>query len=112
VPLVEAARRGGATVVLRVKVGDVVYEGDVVADIHHGSVPEAEVLKAVLAGPERTFHQDPVLAFRLLSDIGLRALSSAINDPATTVQALDAVEDLLRRAATGPVVRTSRAIPD
>ncbi|MFE6709365.1 DUF2254 family protein [Streptomyces sp. NPDC057695] len=112
VPLVEAARRGGATVVLQVKVGDVVYEGDVVADVHHGTVAEADVLKAVLAGPERTFHQDPVLAFRLLSDIGLRALSSAINDPATAVQALDAVEDLLRRAATGPVVRTSRAIPD
>ncbi|MFF9066673.1 DUF2254 family protein [Streptomyces sp. NPDC014891] len=112
VPLVEAARRGGATVVLRVKVGDVVYEGDVVADVHHGTVREADVLGAVLAGPERAFHQDPVLAFRLLSDIGLRALSSAINDPATAVQALDAVEDLLRRAAAGPVVRTTRAIPD
>ncbi|MEU7702432.1 DUF2254 family protein [Streptomyces sp. NPDC039028] len=112
VPLVEAAWRGGATVVLRVKVGDVVYEGDVVADVHHGTVAEADVLGAVLAGPERTFHQDPVLAFRLLSDIGLRALSSAINDPATAVQALDAVEDLLRRAAAGPVVRTTRAIPD
>ncbi|MFB7391637.1 DUF2254 family protein [Streptomyces sp. NPDC056191] len=112
VPLVAAAERGGASVVLRVKVGDVLYDGDAVADVHHGTVPEAEVLRAVVGGPERTFHQDPLLAFRLLSDIGLRALSSAINDPATAVQALDAVEDLLRRAAAGPIGQETRAIAD
>ncbi|MCX5230794.1 DUF2254 family protein [Streptomyces sp. NBC_00233] len=112
VPLVAAAQRAGATVVLRAKVGDVLYDGDAVADVHHGTVPEAEVLKAVVAGPERTFHQDPALAFRLLSDIGLRALSPAINDPATAVQALDAVEDLLRHAAAGPIGQETRAIAD
>lgn len=111
-PLVAAARRGGAAVVLRVKVGEVLYDGDPVADVHHGTVKAAEVLKAVVAGSERTFHQDPGLAFRLLSDIALRALSSAINDPATAVQALDAVEDLLRRAAAGPVGQETRAIAD
>ncbi|MFD4321170.1 DUF2254 family protein [Streptomyces sp. NPDC058548] len=111
-PLVAAAQRGDAAVVLRVKVGDVLYDGDAVADVHHGTVPEAEVLKAVVAGPERTFHQDLALAFRLLSDIGLRALSPAINDPATAVQALDAVEDLLRHAAAGPIGQETRAIAD
>lgn len=33
--------------------------------------------------------------FRLLADIGLRALSPAINDPATATQVLDTIESLL-----------------
>lgn len=39
--------------------------------------------------------QDPLLGFRLLNDIALRALCTAINDPATAVQVLDCVEGLL-----------------
>jgi len=34
------------------------------------------VLGAVVSGQERTFHQDPLFAFRLLADIGLRACTS------------------------------------
>jgi uncharacterized membrane protein len=49
-----------------------------------------------LAG-RRTFDQDPRYAIRLLVDIAIRALSPAINDPTTAVQALDHIEDLLRR---------------
>ncbi|MGZ6693832.1 MAG: DUF2254 family protein, partial [Solirubrobacteraceae bacterium] len=37
---------------------------------------------------------------RLLADIGLRALSPAVNDPTTAVQALDAIDGLLRVLAT------------
>jgi uncharacterized membrane protein len=48
-------------------------------------------------GPERTFDQDPRYAIRLLVDIAIRALSPAINDPTTAVQALDQIEDLLLR---------------
>ena len=36
-----------------------------------------------------------MLGFRLLNDIALRAMSTAINDPATAVQALDSIESLL-----------------
>jgi uncharacterized membrane protein len=36
----------------------------------------------------------------LLNDIGLRALSAAINDPYTAVQVIDAIEGLLRRLIT------------
>jgi uncharacterized membrane protein len=57
------------------------------------------VLTAFEAGIERSFAQDGLLAFRLLNDIGLRALSTAINDPFTAIQALDAIEDLLRTLA-------------
>ena len=32
-----------------------------------------------------------MFAFRLLADIGLRALSPAVNDPATAVQVLDTI---------------------
>jgi hypothetical protein len=42
---------------------------------------------------------DPLFVFRLLADIGLRALSPAINDPATATQVLDTIESLL-----GPLV--------
>ena len=36
-------------------------------------------------------------ALRLLVDIAIRALSPAVNDPTTAVQALDQIEDLMRR---------------
>src|SRR5262249_9488918 len=48
-------------------------------------------------GHERTFEQDPKYAIRLLVDIAIRALSPAINDPTTAVQALDQIGDLLIR---------------
>lgn len=94
--LVRVAASADAVIVLRVPVGATLHAGDVVAEVRGGRVPGDQVLRSVVAGVERTFHQDPMLAFRLLSDIGLRALSSAINDPATAVQVLDATEDLLR----------------
>jgi uncharacterized membrane protein len=48
-----------------------------------------------VTGVNRSFNQDPLLAFRLLSDIGLRALSPAINDPATAVDVMDGIVGLL-----------------
>jgi uncharacterized membrane protein len=50
-----------------------------------------------LLRPERTFAQDPKYPLRLLVDIAIKALSPAINDPTTAVQAIDQIEDLLRR---------------
>ena len=44
---------------------------------------------------ERTPHQDPAFGFRQLVDIAERALSPAVNDPSTAVQALDEIHDLL-----------------
>jgi uncharacterized membrane protein len=60
------------------------------------NLADGEILEALRLGSERTFDQDPALALRLLADIALRALSPAVNDPATAVQALDAIADLLR----------------
>ena len=75
-----------------------------VADVHGGDPGQAAVLRAVVTGPERSFAQDPLLAFRLLADIALRALSPAVNDPATAVQAIDSLEGLPSLLAT----RTNR----
>jgi uncharacterized membrane protein len=52
---------------------------------------------AIELGGERTFAQDPKYAIRLLVDIAIKALSPAVNDPTTAVQALDQIEDLLIR---------------
>ena len=82
-------------IVLRARIGDTLQEGVPVADLHGADMTDAAVLSGLVACPERTFRQDPMFAFRLLADIGLRALSPAVNDPATAVQVLDTIESLL-----------------
>jgi uncharacterized membrane protein len=62
-------------------------------------LPEGELRRAIRLGTDRTFEQDPKYPIRLLVDIAIKALSPAINDPTTAVQALDQIEDLLRRLA-------------
>jgi uncharacterized membrane protein len=107
-PLVTAARTAGSVVVLRQAVGVTLLNGTPIADVHGGDLSRQAVLRAIVPGRERTFDQDPLLAFRLLADIALRALSPAINDPATAVQVLDCLEGLLgplaaRNATAGQV---------
>jgi uncharacterized membrane protein len=92
--LLDAADRADAVVVFRARVGDTLWAGATVADVY-GSLDDEAVLASCVTGVSRTFDQDPLLAFRLLSDIGLRALSPAVNDPATAVQAWDAIVGLL-----------------
>jgi uncharacterized membrane protein len=87
---------GGAVIVLRAGIGDTLQQGATVADLHGGEVADAAVVGGLVAGQERTFDQDPLFAFRLLADIGMRALSPAVNDPATAVQVLDTIEGLLQ----------------
>jgi uncharacterized membrane protein len=80
-------------------VGDTVVEGMPLLRVHGGTGPLSEraLRRFVKLGAERTFEQDPKYAIRLLVDVAIRALSPAINDPTTAVQALDQVEDLLVR---------------
>ncbi|MGW1538080.1 DUF2254 family protein [Streptomyces aureus] len=110
--LAQAARAANAIVVLRVSPGTTLRYDTTVAEVYDGDLPGSGVLRALETGAERVFDQDPELAFRLLADIALRALSPAVNDPATAVQALDAMEDLLRRPVPpreGPREITDRA---
>jgi uncharacterized membrane protein len=62
-------------------------------------IPADELLAALQLRRERSFENDPKYAFRLLVDIAAKALSPAINDATTAVQALDQIEDLLQRLA-------------
>ncbi len=48
------------------------------------------------SGLERTIEQDSTFAFRVIVDIAIKALSSAINDPTTAVLAIDQLQRLLR----------------
>jgi uncharacterized membrane protein len=91
--LLDAA--GDAVIVLQAGIGDTIQQGAPIADLHGGDVADTAILRGLMTGQERTFHQDPLLAFRLLADIGLRALSPAVNDPATAVQVLDTIQGIL-----------------
>jgi uncharacterized membrane protein len=97
--LTEIARRNGCAIEFLVSIGDAVHDGSAILRVFGGSapLPEQRLRKAIELGGERTFEQDPKYAIRLLVDIGIKALSPAINDPTTAVQALDQIEDLLIR---------------
>ena len=95
--LVDLATAAEARIDIAVGVGDTVPDGAVVARISGGTIEENRVRRAFMLGNERTMEQDPKLALRLLVDVAIKALSPAINDPTTAVQALDQIEDLLRR---------------
>jgi uncharacterized membrane protein len=58
--------------------------------------------RAVDLTESRTMYQDVGFALRQLVDIAERALSPAVNDPTTAVQALDRIGDLVRRIAARP----------
>ena len=94
------AAAGGAVIVLRARIGDTLQDGAVVADLYGGDASDTAIMAGLVTGQERTFGQDPLFAFRLLADIGLRALSLAVNDPATAVQVLDTIESLLAPLAS------------
>jgi uncharacterized membrane protein len=97
--LVALAEREGAVIVMAWAVGDTIIDGMPLLRVHGEGrpVPEQRLRRLVRLGAERTFEQDPKYAIRILVDIAIKALSPAINDPTTAVQALDQVEDLLLR---------------
>jgi uncharacterized membrane protein len=100
--VLRAAESAQATVEFKVGSGALVAEGGPVAVVtdHAGPQLEREILRALTVGEERTFEQDPAFALRVLADIALRALSPAVSDPTTAVQALDEIDGLLRALVT------------
>ena len=108
--VLRAAERARAVIDFTVGSGESIAEGATVAVVRGPTAPELEreVLKAFTVGEERTFEQDPAFALRLLADIALRALSPAVNDPTTAVQALDGMDGLLRALATRDLGGRSR----
>ena len=110
--LAEAAARHGLSGVRVVpRVGDHVVRGTPLAwvwtdtdDAAGTAVRDGPrlVRHAVRLGIERTFEQDPGLGVRQLVDIGCKALSPAINDPYTAIQAIDHLAVIFSTMATAP----------
>jgi len=97
--LVNLAKAAGGIIEVVVAVGDTVAES---TPLLHACgtrepIPEGKLRNGIELGNQRTFEQDPKYAIRLLVDIAIKALSPAVNDPTTAVQALDQIEDLLLR---------------
>ena len=97
--LVELARQFDAIIEIECAVGDTIVYDTKLLHIRGGlrPIPENRLWRAIHLADERTFEQDPKYPIRLLVDIAIKALSPAINDPTTAVQAIDQLEDLLRR---------------
>ncbi len=63
----------------------------------------AAVNAAVQVGAQRTLEQDPALGVRQLVDMACKALSPAINDPYTAVQAMDHLSVIFCALAVRPL---------
>jgi uncharacterized membrane protein len=100
--LISLARRADCVIELVPQVGDYVAVGDPLFRVFEGgvSLPASVLCASIAVGQERTLEQDPTLAFRIIVDIALKALSPAINDPTTAVLALDRLQQLLRTVST------------
>jgi uncharacterized membrane protein len=99
VKLQSLASSSGGIVEVVATVGDTMVEGMELLRVYGSKeeINDQALRTAFIVGEQRAFDQDPKYAIRLLVDIAIRALSPAINDPTTAVQALDQIEDLLRR---------------
>ena len=97
--LVRQGQQAGAVIVMACGVGDTLVSNTVLLQVHGAktALPESDLMRAVQLAFERTSQQDPKYPIRLLVDVAIKALSPAINDPTTAVQAIDQIEDLLRR---------------
>jgi len=93
------ATEADAVVEMACAIGDTVVELTPILRVRGPgpNLDEQALADAVELGDERTFEQDPKYAIRLVADIAIKALSPAINDPTTAVQAMDQIEDLLLR---------------
>ncbi|MEL5956924.1 DUF2254 family protein [Streptomyces sp. CLV115] len=107
--LVRLAARHGLRIRFVRAIGDFAGAGATIALLEPvggrrgADVRPAHVGACVRYGPSRTVEQDAAYGFRLLADIAIRALSPAVNDPTTAVQALDQIEDALLRLAPRPL---------
>jgi uncharacterized membrane protein len=96
--LMAAAETADGVIELAPQVGDFVAVDEPLFNLYGGArAVDDEILRTAIAfGSERTMEQDPTFAFRIVIDIALKALSSAINDPTTAVLAIDQLHRMLR----------------
>jgi uncharacterized membrane protein len=110
--LLPLAREHGVHVRLGVWVGDHIVSGTVLAWMWtaapDGPTPDPVLFQRALMGTvevgfERTLQQDAALGIRQLVDIACKALSPAVNDPYTAVQAIDHLSVIFCALAVRPL---------
>jgi uncharacterized membrane protein len=69
-----------------------------------------KIRSAFIIGDQRTFDDDPRFGFLTLSEIAIRALSPAVNDPGTAIDVLGSMVRLLARFAE-PIEESERLSP-
>jgi uncharacterized membrane protein len=92
------ARRTGGIVEFTHQVGNFLSVDEPLFHLYGdaASADDKRLRGAVAIGAERTLEQDATFSFRVIVDIAIKALSSAINDPTTAVLAIDQLHRLLR----------------
>jgi uncharacterized membrane protein len=105
--LLDYARPYGLRIRLRPRMGEHVVAGTPLVWLWpvRGELPGlSRVLeRSVRIGRERTFEQDAAFGIRQLVDVACKAMSPAVNDPYTAVQAVDRLSVLFRALATHPL---------
>ena len=122
--LVRLARKHDVVLHLVPRIGDFITPGTPIVRVAGGAPPRPwRIASALNVGVDRTMHQDLSFGFRQLVDIAIRALSPAVNDPTTAVQAVDRIHQLLgllvhesfgdvRFRDKGGAVRLGEPVPD
>jgi len=105
--LVAWASRHDQLLVMQAAVGDFITIGQPVIGVFgNGNIPartSRELRGMIALGVERTIEQDPAFAVRIIVDVAVKALSAAINDPTTAVQALDHLASVLALLGAMPL---------
>jgi uncharacterized membrane protein len=112
----EGRHDGTITIRMELHIGAFAFPGSPLASVWPTHAADDDVVNAIreafVLGPERTPEQDVELGIVELSDIAVKALSPGINDPATAMQCIDRLSQVL--AALGTRIRPAacRASPD
>ncbi|HYI74302.1 MAG TPA: DUF2254 domain-containing protein [Gaiellaceae bacterium] len=104
--LVEEACRVDCVLELVPALGEFVPAGAPLFRVHGDArdLDEGRLHSALMLSLEPTLDEDVAYGFRLLVDIAERSLAdSPLQDPTTSVQALDRIHDLLRQLARRPM---------
>jgi uncharacterized membrane protein len=100
--LVAIAEQADCVLELMPAMGDFVPRGGPLFRVS-GSLPEphrSAAALSVILERERTHHFEPAFGLRKLVDVAARSIySSPFQDPSTSVQAINAIHDILRRLA-------------
>jgi uncharacterized membrane protein len=90
--LVTEATTSDTVISLKVKAGNFIIRGTILAYVipaEKGKLLHRSINNKLVMGPNRTLTQDPEFAFAQIIEIGIRALSPAINDSFTGIACVD-----------------------